>query len=160
MGCKGFGVDMILVGLYSVGIVGLCDAFAKADESGVTDPEATLGLLVDSLRADNYVPDAQVDAFRTAIWREYLRYRGEDFTEFFSEVDVTVRGDAGEARDRFVELTHSVLGDFELRPVITVESEDTPDSRPELIINDETVVRGSQSRASFKTAVRKSISHW
>lgn len=160
MGCKGFGIDMMLVGLDRVGVVGLRDAFERADRSGGVDREATLNLLMEFLHTDNFVPEAQTDAFRTAVWREYLRYQGKDFGEFLSEVEVVIRGDAGDDRDRFVEMTREVLRTFELKPVPTFEPASPEGPNPQLVINDDTVVRGTHSRTSFKTAVRKSISHW
>ena len=34
--------------------------------------------------------------YRRAVWREYLRHRGEDYWEFLSEIPVVVRGEANE----------------------------------------------------------------
>jgi hypothetical protein len=160
VGCKGFGIDTVLVGLDRVGVVGLRDAFESAERSGRVDREAMLDLLMEILQADNYVPDAQNEAFRTAVWREYLRYKGQDFRDFLSEVEVVIRGDAGHDRDRFVEMTHEVLRTFELKPVPRFEPASPEGPNPQLVINDDAVVRGMQTHASFKTAVRKSISHW
>jgi hypothetical protein len=160
MGCGSFGVSAVLVGLHRVGIVGLRNALEKADQSGLVDRKAILDLVIDILAVDNYIPEGQKDSFRTAIWREYLRYKGEDFSAFYSEVDVTVRAQPGEERDRFVDTLRSVFRDFELRPVITFVSESKQGANPQLVIGDEIIVRGCPDRQSFKAAVRKSISDW
>lgn len=160
VGCRSFGVGTILVGLHRVGIVGFKDALKQIDESGLTDREAIVDHLIETLAADNYIPDPQLEAFRTAIWREYLRHKGEDFSEFFSAVDVTVRGDHDDERDRFVKMLRSVLGDFELTPTIRFAPPGQAGPNPQLVIDDEIIIRGPQSRHDFKTAIRKSISDW
>ena len=160
MGCKGFGVHTTMVGLHRVGLVGLDDALKKADASGLDEREAIVDLLVETLQADNYLPASQADEFRTAMWREYLRHRGEDCSEFFSEIEVTVRGEPGQERDRFMETFGDVIAEFELNPVVTFHPPGEPDPNPQLVIHGEVVVRGSPSRQSFKIALRKSVSDW
>ena len=101
MRCGGsFGVTPVLVGLNRIGIVGLPDALKKAKASGLTDRERVVDLLFETLTAHNYVPEGQQEDFRTALWREYLRHAGEDPSEFYSEIEVTVRGQADPERDR------------------------------------------------------------
>jgi hypothetical protein len=140
--------------------VGLQAAFGKADGSGLVGREALQDFLVRHLAADNYIPESQLEAFRGAIWREYLRHRGEDFSPYYSEIEVIVRGGAGRRRDEFVRVLRSVLGDFELNPVVTFAPAVARGSDIELVINDEVLVRGPHSRRSFKEAVRRSISDW
>jgi hypothetical protein len=94
------------------------------------------------------------------VWREYLRGRGEDFSEFFSQVPVTVRGEPGEELDRFVDLVRSVLAELELWPVVTVAPAIEGASNPQLEIGGETILRGMPSRQQLKLAVRQSISDW
>jgi len=89
-----------------------------------------------------------------------LRHRGEDFTDFYSEVEVVVRGEAGAERDRFVEVLAEVFADFELRPVFTFEPAADDGVQPVLVAEDNTIVRGLQTRANLKSAVRKSFSDW
>jgi hypothetical protein len=124
------------------------------------DREAIVDLLMDALSADNYIPDPDSEPFRIAMWREYLRYRKEDFREFFSPVDVVVRGDEGDERDRFVERVEDVFSDFELKPEVTYAPAGGEGRNPQLVIHDETIVQGLQSRQNFKTAVRRSITDW
>jgi hypothetical protein len=149
-----------MVGLHQVGVVGLQRALDAVDAAGLGDREPVVDLLMESLAADNYVPVRQLEEFRTAMWREYLRFKGEDFSEFFSEVTVTVRGVPGEERDRFVELAASVLGDFELRPVFEFAPPPADGLQPQLAIGDHTVVEGLRTREHFKSAVRRSLSDW
>jgi hypothetical protein len=149
-----------MVDLYRVGLVGFKEALEKADGSGLEDREAIVDLLVDSLTPENYVPDAQMPAFRVAMWREFLRFRGEDVSEFFSEAEVVVRGEPGDERDRFVATLTDVFADFELKPLIAYEPPGEDGPNPQLVINDEVVLRGNPSRQNFKAAVRKSFSGW
>lgn len=160
MGCGSFGVSQIMVDLYRVGLVGFKEALEKADASGLEDREAIVDLLVETLTGENYVPDGQMPAFRFALWREFLRFRGEDIREFFSDAEVTVRGDEGDDRDRFVATLADVFSDFELKPVIAYEAPGEPGPSPQLVINDEVILRGNPSRQTFKNAVRKSFSGW
>ena len=94
------------------------------------------------------------------MWRELLRYRGQDIREFYSEIEVDVRGQAGADRDQFTETMTAVFGDFELRPLITFLPPADDDPTPELLIEEEPVVRGCVSRQRFKAAVRRRISGW
>ena len=154
---KDKSVTPIRVGLDQVGIVGLHDALKKVDDLGPDHRQVVVDRLMESLRPRNYIPDGQEDAYRTALWREFLRHRGLDFSPWYSELQVTVRGAPGEERDRFVELVTAVLGTHELRPVFAfIES----GGDPELVIRDEIVASGSQNRASLDRAVRRTLSHW
>lgn len=160
MRCSNTGSDTILVGLHRVGLVGLRAALEKADGAGLEDRDAILDLLIETLAADNYIPESQLEPFRVAIWREYLRRKGEDIRPFYSEIEVTVAGPPGGDRDQFVGMMRSVFGDFELKPVIAFAQGGEGGADPRLVIDDETIVRGLQSRRSFKSAVHKSISDW
>jgi hypothetical protein len=158
--CQVPGAPQILVGINRVGIVGLRDALARAGDCGLTEREEIVDFLLEALATDNYIPANRTEDFRIALWREYLRSRNEDFSEFFSEIEVTVAGEVGEKRDGFLELLNTVFTEFELKPVVAFAppSEDGPN--PQLIIDDEIIVRGLQSRHSFKAAIHKSISDW
>jgi hypothetical protein len=160
MRCQIPGVPQILVGVNRVGIVGLREALAAAAGSGRTRREKIVDFLLEALAGENYIPANRMEDFRIALWREYLRSRNEDFSEFFSEIDVTVAGEPGDDRDDFLETLHAVFTGFELRPVVTLAPPATDGPNPQLIINDEVVVRGTQSRHSFKAAAHKSISDW
>jgi hypothetical protein len=153
-------VSQVLVGLHRVGIVGLGDALKEVDQEGLEDREAIVAAVVERLRSENYIPDAQLEEYRTAIWREYLRMRGEDFSEFLSPVEVIVRGDPGPERDRFEELVRSVLASFELRPVVAFEPADASGPNPQLAVDDDTIVRGVPGRERLKRAVRQRLSDW
>jgi len=160
MGCKSFGVSQILIGLYKIGISGLADALKKATESGLSDRDAILNLLIETLSTGNYIPESQVEAYRTALWREYLRYNRKDFSAFFSEAEVVVRGEPGEELNRFLRLTASVFAEFELKPVIRLEPPDRDGPNPQLIAREDVIVRGMPVRAQFKSAVQKSLTDW
>lgn len=160
MKCKDYSVSQVLVGLHRVGIVGLYDAIGAAEASGLEDREAIVDFMLDSLAAKNYIPDRQSEAYRIALWREYLRHRGERFSDFFSAAPVTVRGAPGPDRDEFVEMVRAVFSVLELRPIVTFEDEGVQGSGPELEIRDEIVVRGALSRRAMEKAVRHSLSDW
>jgi len=154
---KNAWVDQVLVGLDRVGIAGLRAAVKKAAESGLTEREAVVDFLLDALEPENYIPDRGDEAYRTALWREYLRFRGEEIRDTFSGVEVTIRGGAGEERDTLAKLLGSVLEEFELKPIVT-SGEGGGD--PEIEILGETIARGIPGRRELREAVRKSISGW
>ena len=154
---KDKSVVPIRVGLDQIGIVGLHDALKKTDELDASDREAVIERMMEILRPRNYIPDGQVEAYRTAFWREFLRHRGRDFSAWYSELPVTVRGAPGDERDRFVALVNAVLAGHELQPVFSFAA---GGHSPELVIRDEVVARGSQNRASLERAVRRTFSHW
>lgn len=152
---KPANVSMVLIGLHEVGLVGLRDAFEELDGLELDEREAILDHLVARLAGQNYIPDSQQQNYRRALWREYLRRRGEDFSDFYSEVQVTVHGAPGEARDRFVQTLTSVLGDFELKPLIQFSHTGT---EPALLLDGETL--GDVGREQLKMAVRRRIHEW
>ncbi len=160
MGCRNFGISMTLIGLHQIGIVGLKDALAAAAQSGLREQEAVLDLIITELSTDNFIPDHQREPYRRTIWREYLRHRGEDFSDFYSEVELIVRGDPGADRDAFVATLISVFAEFELKPLIIFAEPDADGPNPQLVIGDEPVVQGLPSRRNFKIAVRKRITDW
>lgn len=156
---KPSGVTQILIGLHRVGLIGLLEAFKGLDPA-LKDPEEIADRLIASLREDNYIPDSHIEAYRRAIYRELLRYRGEDMRDYFSEIEVTVRAEPGEARDEFVEMLVSVLDEFELKPVVTYSDPSGEGGRPELLIGDEPVIGGKVSRQALKSAIGRRISEW
>ncbi len=160
MRCKDYSVTQIMVGLYRVGIVGLHQALKSADESGLTDREQTVDLIMELLSRDNYFPERQRQPLRVAVLRELLRHRGEEFSEFFSEVEVTIRAEPGEERERFESMTLDVFAEHELRPVIGYAPPGDAGPHPQLAIGDQVVVCGNPGRERFKSAVRKSFSEW
>jgi hypothetical protein len=160
MRCGSYAVSQVLVGLHRVGLVGLRQACAKVVAAGLVEREEIVDLLLAELAADNYIPDALRDDYRIALWREYLRSAGEDFSDFFSEIEVTLRGEAGEARDRLAELCVSVLAEFELRPSVAFEDADGEDPNPQLVIGDAVVTTGLPSRKMLKRIIRQRLSDW
>ena len=160
MRCGSYAVSQVLVELHRVGIVGLRQACEKVAAGGLAAREEIVDFLRAELAADNFIPEGQQEAYRTALWREYLRFMGEDFSEFFSEIEVTVRGEPGEDRDRLAALCASVLADFELRPVTEFADADEEGPNPQLVIGGTTVARGLPSRKSLKATVRHRLSDW
>ena len=154
---KDKSVTPIRVGLDQIGIVGLHDALKQADELDSSDREGAVDRMMEILAPSNYIPDSQVEAYRTAFRRELLRHRSRDFSAWHSELPVTVSGIPGDERDRFVALVKTVLAAHELRPVFTLA---VGGRSPELVIRDEVVASGSQNRASLDRAVRRTLSHW
>lgn len=160
MRCGSFAVSQVLVGLHRVGVVGLRQACEKVAAAGVAGREEIVDRLQAELAADNFIPATQEDDYRFALWREFLRFAGEDFSEFFSEIPVTVRGEPGGDRDRLVGLCAAVLADFELRPVVEFADADEEGPNPQLSIGGATVARGLPSRRSLKATVRHRLSDW
>ena len=160
MRCGSYAVSQVLVGLHRVGIVGLHQACEKVSAAGLAGRERTVEFLRAELAADNFMPEGQEEAYRTALWREYLRFLGEDFSEFFSEIPVTVLGEPGGDRDRLAGLCASVLADFELRPVLEFADADEEGPNPQLVIGGTTVARGLPSRRSMKATIRQRLSDW
>jgi hypothetical protein len=148
-----------MVGLFRVGVVGLKDALVKVEQAGLTEPEPIVDLLVESLAGDNYIPESQQDAYRTALWREYLRARGEDISDLFSEIEVTLRAEPGEQREELEAGLRQVLAELELKPVLVYEAPAEGESL-QLLIRKEMVARGRQTRQSLQTAVRRSVGDW
>ena len=160
MRCGSYAVSQVLVGLHRVGFVGLRQACAKVVAAGLTERDEIVEVLLAELAADNYIPEGQQDDYRTALWREYLRSIGEDFSEFFSEIEVTLRGEAGSDRDRLAGLSASVLADFELRPLVDFEVADDEGPSPQLVIGDSVVASGLPSRKVLKAIIRQRLSDW
>ena len=160
MRCGSYAVSQVLVGLHRVGLVGLRQACAKVVAAELTEREEIVGVLLSVLAADNYIPDSQREDYRTALWREYLRSVGEDFSDFFSEIEVTLRGEAGEDRDRLSALCASVLAEFELRPVVELDAADHEGPNPQLVIGDTVVARGLPTRKVLKAIIRQRLSDW
>jgi hypothetical protein len=160
MRCSSIAVSQVLVGLHRVGIVGLHGALVEAEQSGLQSREA----IVDSLRArlarDNYIPERQREEYDVALWREYLRHRGADFREFLSRVQVTVRGEPGDERDRLVTMATSTFAGFELKPQFEYEPPEPGESGVRLLIGEHEIVRGCPTEDRFKLAVRRSLSDW
>jgi hypothetical protein len=150
----------MMVGLHRVGVVGLRKALEQADASGLGSRDDIVDLMMELLAVDNYIPDRQKDEYRLALWREFLRYRGEEFRDFFSQVAVTVRGEPGAERDRLVKAAEHAFASFELKPVFLFEPPEEGGPRFELLIGQHSVVQGSPSGEHLKSAVRKSLSHW
>lgn len=160
MRCSNYAIAQMMVGLHRVGVVGLRQALERADESGLGSRDEIVDLVMEVLAADNYVPEGQIDDYRVALWREFLRFRGEGFREFFSQVEVTVRGEPGEERDRLVNAARPAFASFELKPVFRFGPPAEGGPRLELLIGEHSVVQGCPSGDRLTAAVRKSLSHW
>jgi hypothetical protein len=155
-----FGVTQIVIGLHRVGLVGFRKALKDAAASGQTDREAIVDLIIEALVAQNYIPDRKFQPLRTALWREYLRSRGEDYSQFYSEVEVVIRGDPGPERERFADLTQSVFAGFELKPVIIYEPPSAEGPNPQLVVRGKAIVAGALDQRRFHAAVRHSFTDW
>jgi hypothetical protein len=160
MKCKDSGVDQVRVGVQQVGIIGFRDALKKTAESGLAGQEEVVDFLMATLEPDNYFPERMKELYRTALWREYLRYTGRDFSRYYSNITVMVRGEEGEKRERFVDTLTSVLKKLELTPIVTYDAPSADGPNPQLIINDQTVVQGFHGQRQLEAAIHKTISGW
>lgn len=153
-------VSQVLVGLSRLGLVGLREALEKADAADTEDRDAIVGLLMDTLAERNYISPASLEAYRLALWREYLRHKGQDIRHLFSEIEVTVRAPAGADLDGLRRTLVDVFAKHELKPVITVEPPDPRGPDPQLWIGDDLVVAGTSDPERIAKHVAKQISHW
>jgi len=153
-------VTQILVGLDHVGVVGLGEALREAERSGLAEREELVDLIFGLLAEDNYIHPKRVDAYRVALWREYLRRRGEDFSEFYSDLPVAIRGGSGEERDSLGRMITSALAEHELRPAMNVTPAAEEDLELVLEIDGEVVVRGLPTLNGLRKAVRHRLSDW
>jgi hypothetical protein len=92
------------------------------------------------------------------VGREYLRHRGEDFSQFFSEIPVVIRGGSDDERGRLARMITVALAEHELRPVLTLETAAEENAGLVLEISGQEVVRGSPTLTGLKKAVRQRLS--
>jgi len=159
-GCITSGTTQILIGLHRIGLFGLREALLETEASGLTERDAVTDRLIELLAANNYLPTAEADEFRLALWREYQRHLGEDIRDLYSRIEVVVRGEPGEARDTFVERLVSVFGDYELQPEVAFEPASPRGLNPQLVLGEDVVVEGLATRRAMKEGVRKRITDW
>jgi hypothetical protein len=153
-------VSQVLVGLSRVGLVGLRQAIERADASGLEEREALVELMMNMLAERNYISPASTEAYRLALWREYLRHHGEDLRHLYSPIEVTVRARPGEQIDRLREILTVAFARHELRPVIAVETLDTQEPGPQLWIGDDLVVAGATDPERIAKRIARQISDW
>ncbi len=132
----------------------------KAVESDLADRDEIVDFIMKALSADNYIPDGRQELLRTALWREYQRFIGEDIRELYSEIETIVRGAPGEDRDRFVEMLISIFGEHEIQPIITFAPLDAQGPNPQLLLDNELIVKGKVSKRVFKRTVNRYLSDW
>lgn len=150
-------VVQVLIGLQRIGLAGLWEVIKEAERSGLADDAELLDRMMESLSELNYIPDSHEEEYRRAVWREYLRSRGEDYREFLSEIQVVVRG---EAREDLVADLEAVFAEHDLKPVVSPEPAEPGAPSPELVIDGETVIAGPTSRQRLRRAIQKQISDW
>ncbi len=153
-------VTQILVGLRRIGIVGLTESLKEVTTSGVTEREAVVDLMLDTLSQINYIPPHAEDDYRHALWREHMRHRGEDIRELFSEIDVVVRGEPDDDLDRFLRALRLAFGEHELKPAVTMEPPDPAGRNPQMLSDGEIVLAGAIRDREVEKAVRAQISDW
>ena len=159
-GCVSGMTAQLLVGLHRIGLVGLREALKEAHTSGLVEREEIVDYLIEKLSPANYMPSAESESYRQALWREFKRYRGEDISDFYSEVEVVVRGEPGEKLDKFLQTMVAVFAEYELKPVVSFEPPAEKGPHPQLVLGDEPVVKGIVPKLAFKHSVRKVITDW
>jgi hypothetical protein len=153
-------VTQVLVGLRRIGIVGLQESLREVEKAGATEREEVVDLMLGVLSEINYIPSHVLDEYRHALWREYMRHRGEDIRDLYSEIDVVVRGEPGEDLDRFQRALRLAFGEHELKPAVTLESPAPKGRNPQLVIEGEVVLAGTTRDREVDKAVRAQISDW
>ena len=96
---------------------------------------------------------------RPALWREVLRHRAEDFSEFYSPVTVQFSEHPGKDLGAYRQLIQSVFEEFEMRVDIEVE-QDAQLTIPRLAADGELICEGVLANRDLKMAVRRSFSGW
>jgi len=160
MRAKEYSVTQVLIGTHRVGLVGLRGCLQMVGRSDLEDKDAIIGLMMEELSRSNFIPETRAEEYRAAVWREYLRSRGEDFSEFYSELPVVLRGGSDEERDRLDRMITSALAKHELRPAMTVVRAAEEDLELVLEIDGEVVVRGLPTLDGLRKAVRHRLSDW
>jgi len=160
MCANSYTVTQVLIGTHRVGIVGLRSCLRAIDDSGLEDREAIVDFMIEALGASNFIPDSRLEEYRIAVLREYLRHRGEDFSEFYSEIPVVLRGGSDNERGQLARMITVVLAEHELRPTLAVEVGHEEDAELVLEINGEEVTRRMPTLNGLKTAVRHRLSDW
>lgn len=153
-------VSQVLLGLDRIGLVGLAEAFERADSAGLEGREELVSFLVEALSSRNFISPASENEYRKAVWREYLRHRGEDIRHLYSELEVVVRAEAGEDRDRIVGAVKAVLNEHELEPSFRYESPGLEGASPTVSIAGQVVVRGARSESAIRKAIKARMDDW
>lgn len=68
----------VRVGQFTVGMIGLDEAFAALRAAGRPPDETAADELLTRVRRHNYIPPAAVDEYRAALLREYRRFCLQD----------------------------------------------------------------------------------
>jgi hypothetical protein len=159
-GCSAGPVEQVLVGLNRVGVYGLREAIQTVRAADLPGREEVVDFLLAAVSEHNYIANPRDDNYRAMLWREYCRFRGDDIRELYSEIAVTVRGEPGEERDRFVATLRSVFGEFELKPVVRYAAASSHGKNPQLVIGGETIIAGFIPRKALMVRIRKHVTHW
>ena len=150
-------VVQVLIGLQRIGLAGLWEVIKEAESSGLTDRDELLDHMMAALAELKDRPESSTEEDRRAVWREYLRSRGEDYSGFLSEIQVAVRG---EAEKVYLADLDAVFAEHDLKPVVSLETAEPGAPSPELVIDGETVIAGPASRQRLRRAIQKQISDW
>jgi hypothetical protein len=70
-------VTQVRVAQYTVGLVGLVDAFQEVRQSDPPDDESCQEELLRRIQVDNFVPETAEADYKKALWCEYRRWKGE-----------------------------------------------------------------------------------
>jgi len=160
VGCGPKGVSKILIGLDRVGIVGLEAACEQAAASGREGREEIVALLLAAIGRANYVPPVSEEDYRKALWREYLRHRGEDIRHLYSEIEVVLGADEAEERERLAAVVTAALAEHELQPLWRHEAPDPSRPAPQVAIAGQPVAAGPLSDAALRRAIKARMDDW
>ncbi len=70
-------VVKVTVGGHSIGIADLEDIFQEVRAAGLSDGEQLKDLILDKVRAKNYIPSKAMSVYREDLYEEYLVFTGE-----------------------------------------------------------------------------------
>lgn len=153
-------VTQVLVGLRRIGIVGLQESLKAAEKFGRTERDEVVDLMMGALSGLNYIPSHVEDEYRQALWREYMRHRGEDIRDLYSQIDVVVRGDPSPELDSLLRALRIAFAEHELKPAVKLAAPDPEGRNPQVLIDDEVVLAGMTRERDVQKAVRAQISDW
>jgi small redox-active disulfide protein 2 len=85
-------IKEIYIGDKKVGLLNLETIFSEVQKSGLTNRIQITAELLRRVRRDNYIPVSAEKDYCDALYREYLRFQGEDITDEHRFVEIFILG--------------------------------------------------------------------
>jgi len=160
-------ITQITVGGQRVGIVGLSEAIEEIKSLPNVDDAEIAQILLDKIKANNYVPDSRTDDYARALFREYQKAIGlpiDNSEEKSGGLSIKILGPGCYACDQMEKDVKAVLAEMN----IAADLEHVRDLNqiaeygmvrtPSLMINDEIVLNGrSLPKSQLKSLLEKKL---